>query len=366
MKHIGQFEVLRGIAALWVFISHALLISEISAGPLGRGELAVDVFIVLSGYVIAMMINNKNEPYRIYIFRRWARLYPLFLVALAAGIATQSLYDPVLGQALFTGVADPVWANRNEVVNANFLTNLGLHLTMLHGAVPDRVVPMSALAFSGPLWSISLEWQFYLIAPLLVWALMPRRWFIGAIALAVIVAGRVVASGFWDAAVPSFLPLKLELFALGIICAHAWPYAQRAGAWVLVVVFLGGCALAEATGQSLIVAALWFGTYCLAAAGTKWKATEFGNRAYTLPPLRWLGERSYGLYVLHMPIVLMISANLIVPNATYLGQIGTLVAVIACIFPVLLFAALAYRFIEKPAIRWARDRHQSSTQASLE
>jgi len=82
--------------------------------------------------------------------------------------------------------------------------------------------------------------------------------------------------------------------------------------------------------------------------------------------LRWLGSRSYGLYVLHMPIVLLISATLIVPNAARLGQVGALLAVLGCLVPVLVAAALAYRFIELPAIEWARKRGHVSDQASPE
>ena len=48
----------------------------------------------------------------------------------------------------------------------NAAYHIPLHLTLLHGVVPEKLLPSSATAFLGPAWSLSLEWQFYLIAPL--------------------------------------------------------------------------------------------------------------------------------------------------------------------------------------------------------
>jgi peptidoglycan/LPS O-acetylase OafA/YrhL len=48
------------------------------------------------------------------------------------------------------------------------------HLFMMHGAVPNDVLPHSEYAFNMPAWSISLEWQFYLVAPLFIFVLLKQ------------------------------------------------------------------------------------------------------------------------------------------------------------------------------------------------
>lgn len=175
-KHVGQFESLRGIAASWVFVSHAMAIAELTTWPFSDGGLPVDVFIMLSGFVITLLINRRPEPYGGYLFRRWMRLYPLFLIALGLGLLTQSYAPLAFAPVLFGKVAPPSWYA--VITGGAILPNLLLHLTMFHGIVPDTVLPNSATAFSGPLWSISLEWQFYLVAP--VFALPRGRRLISA------------------------------------------------------------------------------------------------------------------------------------------------------------------------------------------
>ena len=68
-------------------------------GYLSRGDQAVEVFVILSGFVIALMRLNEEEPYGRYIFRRFMRLYPLFLIALILGAMTMHLYAPVFGSS---------------------------------------------------------------------------------------------------------------------------------------------------------------------------------------------------------------------------------------------------------------------------
>ena len=356
-QHIAQFEVLRGIAALWVFFSHVLLISEASLPPLNSGDMAVDLFVILSGFVITLMANRKHETYGIYIFRRFVRLYPLYIVALLGGLLTQHLYGPVVGQSLFGWEPQQAFLARDQQIWSNFWQHMLLHLAMLHGAVPDSVLPSAALAFSGPLWSISLEWQFYLVAPALVWALdvtKSRRWPIALGAIALIFCLRFLAQQYWTGSVPSFLPLRLDLFAVGIICAHLWPCARNAPLAMVAVLPIAGLALSYLTGNHWLPMVLWFLTYAVAACGDRSLPSSIANQLYTLPPLRWLGERSYGLYVLHMPIVLGLTSLLVLPHVDQFGRRITFCILLAMLPVVLLVADWLYRNVEVPFIAWGR------------
>ncbi|WP_376766912.1 acyltransferase family protein [Rhizobium laguerreae] len=73
-----------------------------------HSDQAVEVFVMLSGFVIALMLSNEGEPYDRYIFRRFMRLYPLFLIALVYGMMTGHLYGSVFGSPLGFGTSEQV------------------------------------------------------------------------------------------------------------------------------------------------------------------------------------------------------------------------------------------------------------------
>lgn len=354
-KHIGQFESLRGIAATWVFLGHALLISEMEIPLISGGGLAVDLFIILSGFVITLLLIKRPEPYHLYIFRRWVRLYPLYSIALALGLFTQHLYAPVIGTSLFGAPEAAGFSQRLATVQESFGIHMALHAALLHGVVPDTVLNMAALAFSGPLWSISLEWQFYLLAPLLVWCFdlrQPGRRFYTAVALIVIAVLYVLAKELWHGEVQAFLPLKMPLFLLGIMSGIFWEKAQKASALYLTTALVV-CCVAVLSGRSTPIPVFgWVITYWAASLGARSKFAGPVSSFFMLKPLRWLGERSYGVYVLHMPIVLLICNRVIIPER--LGQLGTFFAILACFPIVLIIAAVLYRWIERPLVDWAK------------
>ncbi len=86
MQRIRAFESLRGLLALWVVAYHAALTAGMHAESwrfplnlLGKGEYAVDIFIILSGFVIFALLDNSRETYGVFLIRRAFRLYPIYL-----------------------------------------------------------------------------------------------------------------------------------------------------------------------------------------------------------------------------------------------------------------------------------------------
>lgn len=363
-SHIGQFESLRGLAATWVFVGHAMIIAECTAWPLDDAGLAVDLFVILSGFVITLLLRRRPERYSTYLLRRFARLYPLYLVALALGLATQGLAPGVIGRQLFGQATPPSFSW--VVQSSDFPVNVLLHLTMLHGLIPDTIIPNAATAFSGPLWSISLEWQFYLVAPMLIWALdytQPRRWPYTIVCLTLAVAGWVLASRLWSAQVPAFLPIRLPFFIFGILSGITWERTRTASTLRMALPWTALSITAAAAGKSdAIPIAIWGATFVAAYARSSHGPIRWLNAVLDAHPLRKLGEISYGVYVLHLPLLLLLGSTLVVPWVVRFGQAVTLGALLL-IFPLLLIIAnLLHRCIELPIMQWIRKRtsHQDA------
>ena len=127
---IPEFEGLRGCLAWWVVLFHIYLHAGMTNEMrsrlefwVGYGWAAVPLFIILSGYVITVLIENQHEPYRVFITRRFFRLAPVYYLLTMYGAALALRHDRY-GHALGWHVI--------------------LHLTMLHGAVPNEILPYSA------------------------------------------------------------------------------------------------------------------------------------------------------------------------------------------------------------------------------
>lgn len=353
-RRIVELESLRGLLALWVVLGHLLTASgfdaEQWAGPLkllARGTDAVDVFVILSGFVIWDLLDRGGEGYAAFIVRRAFRLYPVYLLCLAAAILSMPLAVEALRALPW---ADAHNAARLQIFAdsvAWFPAQLVAHLTLLHGLLPDSVLPSSPYAFAGQAWSISLEWQFYLVAPLL-FALVRRSdkaW--------LLVLGAALALHFLAASwPPSALPPKLILFVVGMLSQVLWK--QRSGippsyvAWLLPTGVLLALLCRSA---ALLVWALVFASLLAVACDGRGAIERGLSRLLSLRVLRWLGECSYGLYLCHM-VVLYLLLRALTPWAAALGQGGHF-AVLLALVPAasVLLAWLLHRWVEQPGIR---------------
>ncbi|MBI2256575.1 MAG: acyltransferase [Proteobacteria bacterium] len=363
IKHVPHFEVLRGAAALWVLGSHVLRITDIKASYFSRGDQAVEVFIILSGFVIALMRLNEEEPYGRYIFRRFMRLYPLFLIALFLGALTMHLYAPVFGSSPWLAEEQAGFLDRVENASSGLWAHIALHLAMLHGVVPDTVLPQAALMFSGPLWSISLEWQFYLIAPLLI-ALFSfgsaRGYIASALILVTAIGLQWLTAQYWVAGVPSFLPLRLPLFIMGIASALLWHRARRTRPWILAAVLAVAIVAGWLFAPNKLPILIWFVTYFLAATHDRLGVSRLADRMVAWPASRFLGRISYGIYVLHVPIMMAVTYYLVIPLVGDQPAIIGALMILGLTLPiVLILASLSFTFIERPVISWARGRRRT-------
>src|ERR1035437_4009085 len=145
MKHISELDGLRGILAVWVVCLH-LMVTVGLRGPafFSHPGMAVDVFIILSGFSIFHLLNNKEESYGTFIVRRWFRLYPTYLVCLLLAILLLPLWAQTLRHVGF----DTSENHQRLVIAINskkyFWAHLLAHLSLFHGAIPSSLLPSSS------------------------------------------------------------------------------------------------------------------------------------------------------------------------------------------------------------------------------
>ena len=361
MGKLIELDSLRGFMALWVYLTHFMFLLGIGksgvAGLLSNGSMAVSVFMILSGFAIATSLLATPQTYGQYMARRFFRIYPIYLVGLLLGLLTSWAYPDLL-QSL--GWADPKdiarIAVRTEGETETFWPHFLGHLTLMHGAVPDPVLYGSALSFNGPAWSLSLEMQFYLAAPLLLMLLKePLRWplaFGGLVLLALI--GKQLFTPYFPQ-VPSFLPITLVHFLLGMLTALYLPrLAERPQILLAIVAIL--VLLAARSGQILFALpiAVWAATILICSL-QGWPLLAKLRALMAWRPFVAMGESSYGFYILHLPI--MIGWGSILQAQGYGTDRPVFALGLLITLPVTLAAAhFSYRYFEAPINGWAKRR----------
>lgn len=330
---------LRGIAAWLVVLYHVRLsLTGIVPGEvvaaLGKGYLAVDVFFVLSGFVIwfnyadAAGTGGWAATGR-YLWRRLARVWPLHAVVLLAFVALALVLQA-------TG--------RNTA--AYPFAELPLHLLMI-----QNWGITAALTWNDPAWSISTEFAAYLVFPLLAIAAarLPR-----VSPLALLGVASLLCVAVWalfavngHAMLGEDIP-RLGLwrclgeFALGCVACALWRRkAGTAGGWL-------GCALGWLAGglmlgwpETAIVPLAVFAAI-LALALAEGPIARFLGRGVPL----WLGEISYSTYLSHVLLFTLFKLAFVGPDL----QIGWL-GIAAYLALVLAASAALYRWVERPAQR---------------
>ena len=217
--HVPWLDGLRGIAALWVFVSHVQILSGMRYVPLiSWGGLAVDLFMMLSGFLMAhhYLLRRAREPWEepstwVHFWtRRFFRIAPLYYLLLIVALAL----GPWLGeQRGAIAAAWPTTATPAARYADQSFGNLLAHMSFVFGALPDY-----AFRTALPDWSIGLEMQFYLVFPLLMLAVARFGAFtVGTVTVAACVAMRWLWPGYFHQfEMPAFLPLKMYVFFIGM------------------------------------------------------------------------------------------------------------------------------------------------------
>ncbi|HEY2354782.1 MAG TPA: acyltransferase family protein [Gaiellaceae bacterium] len=339
---------LRALAVTAVFLFHAK--PHASGDPwVPGGSLGVDLFFVLSGYLITSLLLaewDRDGKVRLPDFwkRRARRLFPAVVVVILAALILSALFArDVLGATRGDGLSALFYVNNWHQIYAN---QSYLHL-------------MGAPSLLQHLWSLSVEEQFYILWPFLLVGgllLLGRKY----MPLLVIGGIGVSATLMWVLFNPYGDPSRVYfgtdtrafLLLMGGLLAFLWPHVERIPRYAIPV--LDGLGLA-ALGITiwLFFNLVWYeqsyyhggdlaASFCFAVliAAVAHPGTLIG-KAFGVRPLRWVGERSYGIYLWHYPIIV-----LLVPGVDW-GLTGA-PAIFTQAVLVVLAAGLSYRFIEQP------------------
>lgn len=341
--------------AWWVVLGHIAYVFGDHWGKLSSNGSAVDVFIILSGFVITLLLSQTRESYGPFLTRRWFRLFPVYGAVLAASVLTLSIQQYGLtANPFLTTLESPRQLMRENILLAaqsQPLAHLAAHATLLHGLIPRSLLPYADLTLIGQAWSLSVEWQYYLLAPLVAWLIATRRWF-SLTALALVLIGLRFVPGYHG--VGAYLPNVVHWFIAGIGSFYLWN-THRLGmlpqtARKALPAALGLAALAGIlTKQPALVIWAAMLTHLLNLAP---KTTAPLANLLTHPILQRLGATSYPVYVAHM-LVLYLAMALLAPLQTMPLLWSAALVLLTCAATHLL-ATLLHTRIELPGMALGR------------
>lgn len=310
MKKFTSIEGLRGWLAWTVVLGHVALATGIKGvGVLSHSAAcAVFVFVIISGFVITHLLIERRESYLPYIFRRFMRIFPLFAVTSVIGYFTLPL---LIAAASRLSWGDDLWfmahraALESQIVY--FWPNFAAHLTMLHGVISNDALPNSALTFNSPAWSLSLEWQFYLLAPLILAAIRKPQGAIITICVVTLLCAAYRFGAFGTFDVPSLLFASAPFFVVGIASRIAYPLMMGTLQSPAIVATL--LVALMPIGWEMVPLCVWGCVYAAMIASQRNRSPLDGMFlkvaavALESAPAMFMGARSYSIYLIHMPVI---------------------------------------------------------------
>jgi len=337
-KVIRSMEGIRGFAVFLVFLVHYMTLIQpwllensmalqIAIYTHSIGNIGVDLFFVLSGYLIYGMLIQKSRPFKNYLLRRIQRIYPTFTVVFVIYLVLSFFF-------VSESKIPSAWGSGLIFVLQNYLLMPGL---------------FDVNAIITVAWSLSYEFFYYLLMPVLITVLSMRSWgakyrmvfflcaslffFIyfslygGPIRLLMFVSGILLYETIENKFIQGMPPLGLPALLIAIASAVLLKTFDSNGWWGYLLLYI------------------LFYVFCLEC----FLLSGFTTRLFSISPLRWLGNMSYSYYLLHglaLKFIFMLLRDLYPAQQSETIMLWILLPLI--FFLTLIPSSMLFIYIEKP------------------
>lgn len=370
-QKIGALTSLRFFAALYVVLKHSIYwgFPHLQPGTLAAraasiGYVSVSFFFLLSGYILAVVYlrSDREVDAKKFYAARFARIYPLYFLMLV--LDTPHLLLPrIASYGLKAGI-------------------LKTAVTFVSSSLMLQSLSPVLLGINDPGWSLSVEAFFYLAFPFLgVFLWKWRGWGLKVGALLIYLSAMALVGlalpHMSETSVARFPILNIGTFTLGILLAR-WQQEQREATEnlerprmriyaVLLIAAAAYCAVVYLTTYTLdgsvqIRLGVFLSNGMLAPifAAVIWAFSLEQTRVARLFSVKWLvilGEASYGLYLIHIPVLeLSMWLHLDRNPALYPIYLGLIIAL----------SVLSFYLLETPARKWILKRGAVRPRATME
>lgn len=329
MNYRSDIQILRGIAVIFVVLFH------LGFSALKSGFLGVDIFFVISGFLMAVLYDKENKTE--FYLRRAKRLLPgyyaviFFTLIFSYLLTTPNETEQVVNQVKYATIFSSnigFWAQNSYFSKAEFTP-------LLH------------------LWSLGVEIQFYLIVPIVFWLLNKHKLFylfilFASLSLCFLIVGVSPKTSFF------MLPFRLWEFLIGYGAAYYFTYNGSLKfnnhKWLGFLGLLILCVIPFFTvdGEALSIINGHPGLFALLVALATAVVLVFGlptfmERSILSKLFEHIGKYSYSIYLVHFPIIVI---YLSVPFGGTSLSIPTLQDGVVILSLIVITSALLYYFVE--------------------
>jgi peptidoglycan/LPS O-acetylase OafA/YrhL len=358
-----RLDGLRGVLAVYVMLGHAApfiawpsWLGRIIEAVVSHGLAAVDLFFALSGLVIVQSMARFQGRALPFLRARAKRLLAVYFIVLSGAVVSLAARSPFESMPwLHPGdSAHQIW---EMGLPRPLLAYVVLHAALLQGVMPHDVLPDAEFALLGPAWSLSTEWQFYIVIAMLIgWV---GRTNDGLVRLVVLFLGLAVGGRLYAAMAPAelrfhraFLANEAAYFAIGIATARLWQGDGRRlfAAAIAVAMMIGA---SHAQGFAMVGKAapplIWV-VAVMAQRTPDRRGIAPIARVLAHPAVLWLGAISYPLYLVNEPVgrgLAVVIGRAVQGDAVWFALLwGPLTLVVS-----LAVAFLLHRSVERPMMR---------------
>lgn len=340
LKYRPDIDGLRAVAVVVALLFHAHI------PPFRGGFIGVDIFFVLSGYLITSILYNdmmKGEFSLVDFYdRRIRRIFPALFVVLPVTTLIAAYLLMPRQMVLFA---------QSIIPSALFYANIHFEGLMNYFGPKADETPLLHL------WSLAVEEQYYIFFPLLMFAFLkvggritlgPRRMAILGFLIIAVVSGAYAEMTARSQPTASFFLLQSRAWELlvGALLAlvHMPKVSEKAANWIgvaglLAIVIPVFAYNYNMTFPGLSAAPIVFGTAAVIYAGTI-NPAGYANFLLSRPKVVYVGRISYALYLWHWPLLVF--------GKTYMGRALTYFEAGGMLIVAFIFASLSLKYVETP------------------